>query len=85
MELAPPGIQTNAIVPGWYFTEMTEELRGTAFEQAVIRRPPAARWGETSDLIGAARFLAAPASGFVSGTVIAVDGGYLANDSVDRG
>ncbi|MGH7118953.1 MAG: SDR family NAD(P)-dependent oxidoreductase [Acetobacteraceae bacterium] len=84
VELAPLGVQVNAIAPGWYFTEMTEELRGTAFERAIIRRTPAGRWGETSDLTGAARFLAAPASGFVSGIVIPVDGGYLASDGVER-
>ena len=43
VELAPLGIQVNAIVPGWYFTEMTEELRGTPFEHAVMRRTPVGR------------------------------------------
>ena len=50
VELAPLGIQVNAVAPGWFFTEMTEELRGTTFEQAVKRRAPAGRWGETADL-----------------------------------
>ena len=51
VELAPLGIQVNAVVPGWYFTEMTDELRGTAFERSVIRRTPAGRWGATSSAL----------------------------------
>lgn len=84
VELAPLGIQVNAIAPGWYFTEMTGELRGTAFEQAVKRRAPAGRWGETPDLVGACLFLASGASDYVSGVVIPVDGGYAASDGLDR-
>lgn len=84
VELAPLGIQVNAVAPGWYFTEMTEELRGTGFHHAIERRTPAGRWGETRDLVGAVRFLAASASDFVSGTVIQVDGGFLASDGTDR-
>jgi 2-deoxy-D-gluconate 3-dehydrogenase len=84
VELAPLGIQVNAIAPGWFFTEMTEELRGTAFEQAVVRRAPAGRWGQTSDVVGACRFLASAASDYVNGIVIAVDGGYAASDGLDR-
>jgi NAD(P)-dependent dehydrogenase (short-subunit alcohol dehydrogenase family) len=85
VELAPLGIQVNAVAPGWYFTEMTEELRGTSFHHAIERRTPAGRWGETGDLVGAVRFLASAASGFVSGIVIPVDGGFLASDGTDRG
>jgi 2-deoxy-D-gluconate 3-dehydrogenase len=85
VELAPLGIQVNAIAPGWFLTEMTDELRGTEFEQAVKRRAPAGRWGETADLVGACRFLASAASDYVSGIVIAVDGGYAASDGLDRG
>jgi NAD(P)-dependent dehydrogenase (short-subunit alcohol dehydrogenase family) len=85
VELAPLGIQVNAVAPGWYFTEMTQELRGTGFQRAVERRTPAGRWGETADLVGAVRFLASAASGFVTGTVIPVDGGYYASDGADRG
>jgi 2-deoxy-D-gluconate 3-dehydrogenase len=85
VELAPLGIQVNAVAPGWYFTELTGELRGTPFQHAVERRTPAGRWGETTDLVGTVRFLASPASDFVTGTVITVDGGLLASDGVDRG
>jgi 2-deoxy-D-gluconate 3-dehydrogenase len=51
VELAPLGIQVNAVVPGRYFTEMTDELRGTAFERSVIRRTPTGRWGATSSAL----------------------------------
>jgi 2-deoxy-D-gluconate 3-dehydrogenase len=85
VELAPLGIQVNAVVPGWYFTEMTEELRGTAFEQSVIRRTPAGRWGEVRDLVGTCLYLASPASDYVTGAVIPVDGGYTASDGLERG
>ncbi|MBV9758119.1 MAG: 3-oxoacyl-ACP reductase FabG [Alphaproteobacteria bacterium] len=85
VELAPLGIQVNAVAPGWYFTEMTAELRGTDFQRAVERRTPAGRWGEAADLVGAVRFLASAASGFVTGTVLPVDGGYFASDGADRG
>ncbi|MEP6610139.1 MAG: SDR family oxidoreductase [Burkholderiaceae bacterium] len=84
VELAPLGIQVNAIVPGWFFTEMTEELRGTAFEQSVIRRTPAGRWGEAPDLVGTCVYLSSSASDYVNGAVIAVDGGYTASDGLER-
>jgi 2-dehydro-3-deoxy-D-gluconate 5-dehydrogenase len=84
VELAPLNIQVNAIVPGWYFTEMTEELRGAAFEQSVVRRTPAGRWGDGRDLVGTCLYLASAASDYVSGAVIAVDGGYTASDGLER-
>ena len=84
VELAPLGVQVNAIAPGYHFTEMVEELRGTAFEEAVRRRTPAGRWGEPNDLVGAAVFLASAASDFITGAVINVDGGHLASDGLDR-
>ncbi|HUJ97290.1 MAG TPA: 3-oxoacyl-ACP reductase family protein [Stellaceae bacterium] len=84
VELAPLNIQVNAIVPGWYFTEMTEELRGTAFEQSVVQRTPAGRWGDGRDLVGTCLYLASAASDYVSGAVITVDGGYTASDGLNR-
>jgi 2-deoxy-D-gluconate 3-dehydrogenase len=84
VELAPLGIQVNAIVPGWYFTEMTEELRGTAFEQSVIRRTPAGRWGDAPDFVGTCVYLSSAASDYVNGAVITVDGGYAVSDGLDR-
>jgi 2-deoxy-D-gluconate 3-dehydrogenase len=85
VELAPLGIQVNAISPGYFHTEITAELRGSPFEQAVKRRTPQGRWGETQDLIGACIFLASSASDHVTGACIAVDGGYLASDGLERG
>lgn len=84
VELMALGIQVNAIAPGWFFSEMTEELRGTDFEQSALRRIPAARWGRTADLVGTCLYLASPASDFVTGTVIPVEGGYLASDGLER-
>ena len=84
VELAALGIQVNCIAPGWFFTEMTEELRGTAFEHAVRRRAPSGRWGEAGDIAGACLFLASAASDMVTGTVIPVDGGYMASDGLER-
>ena len=84
VELMPLGIQVNAIAPGWFFSEMTEELRGTAFEESALRRIPAARWGRTADLVGTCLYLASPAADFVTGTVIPVEGGYLASDGLER-
>lgn len=85
VELAPFGIQVNAIAPGYYFTEMTAELAGTLLEQSMIRRTPSGRIGQTDDLVGTALYLASAASNHVTGMCIAVDGGYLASDGLDRG
>jgi NAD(P)-dependent dehydrogenase (short-subunit alcohol dehydrogenase family) len=85
VELAPLGIQVNAIAPGYYSTEINAELRGTPFEQAVIRRTPVGRWGDPDDLVGTSVYLASSASDHVTGACIAVDGGYSASDGLDRG
>jgi NAD(P)-dependent dehydrogenase (short-subunit alcohol dehydrogenase family) len=84
VELAPHGIQVNAIAPGYFYTEINTELRGTQFEQFVKQRSPNGRWGETSDLIGTCLYLASPASDHVNGACIVVDGGYLASDGLQR-
>ena len=85
VELTPLGIQVNAIAPGYFFTEMTGELRGTPLEQAIKRRTPSGRLGETSELVGTCIYLASAASDHVSGICIPVDGGYLASDGLERG
>jgi len=85
VELAPLGIQVNAIAPGYVYTEINVELRGSPFEQFVKRRTPSGRWGETRDLVGACIYLAAAAADHVTGTCITVDGGYLASDGLERG
>jgi 2-dehydro-3-deoxy-D-gluconate 5-dehydrogenase len=85
VELAPFGIQVNAIAPGYYFTEMNAELRGTRFEYAVAQRTPSGRWGDATELLGTCLYLAAPASDHVTGAHVVVDGGYLASDGLERG
>ena len=75
---AADNIQVNAILPGWIDTELTRVAR-TQVDQlhaSVIARTPAGRWGTPDDLAGIAAFLAAPASDFVTGAAIPVDGGF---------
>ncbi|MDT8715705.1 gluconate 5-dehydrogenase [Clostridium sp. 19966] len=73
-------IQVNGIGPGYIATPQTAPLReeGHPFNNFIIGRTPAARWGTTEDLIGPAVFLASNASDFVNGHVLYVDGGILA-------
>ena len=75
---AKDGIQVNAILPGWIDTALTRRAREqvTGLHDSVLKRTPAARWGVPDDFAGIAVFLAAPASDFVTGAAIAVDGGY---------
>jgi 2-deoxy-D-gluconate 3-dehydrogenase len=78
-EWAPHGVQVNAIAPGYIATSNTDALRSDDEREAEIRaRIPAGRWGRPEDLAGAAVFLASPASDYVNGHVLAVDGGWLA-------
>jgi 2-dehydro-3-deoxy-D-gluconate 5-dehydrogenase len=75
-EWAPHGVQVNALAPGYISTDNTAALRADADREPQIRaRIPAGRWGTPEDLAGAAVFLAAPASDYVTGHVLAVDGG----------
>jgi 2-deoxy-D-gluconate 3-dehydrogenase len=77
-ELAPRGVQVNAIAPGYVRTDNTIPLQEDAERSdAIVARIPAGRWGEPADIAGAAVFLASPASDYVTGTVLAVDGGWL--------
>jgi len=71
-------IQVNAILPGWIDTALTRRAREqvSGLHESVLKRTPAARWGVPDDFAGIAVFLAAPASDFVTGATIAVDGGY---------
>jgi 2-deoxy-D-gluconate 3-dehydrogenase len=78
-EWAPRGVNVNAIAPGYIATDNTDALRQDADRsRAILDRIPAGRWGEADDLAGATVFLASPASDYVSGTIIPVDGGWLA-------
>ena len=78
-EWAAKGINVNAIAPGYFETNNTEALRNDpARQKSILERIPAGRWGIPSDLAGAAVFLASPASNYVHGAVLPVDGGWLA-------
>jgi len=80
IEWARHGVCVNAIAPGYFRTPLTEKLlTGTPRGQEVLIRTPMARFGELEELIGAAVFLASDASSFVTGTLLAVDGGFLAS------
>lgn len=79
-EWARHNIQVNGIGPGYFATEQTRPIRvdGHPFNDFIVGRTPAGRWGEPDDLQGAAVFLASAASDFVNGQIIYVDGGILA-------
>jgi len=78
-EWAKCRINVNAIAPGYMATDNTAPLRADpARSAAILDRIPANRWGENSDLKGAVVFLASPASDYVHGHILAVDGGWLA-------
>ncbi|ODP37306.1 2-dehydro-3-deoxy-D-gluconate 5-dehydrogenase KduD [Sphingomonas turrisvirgatae] len=78
-EWASKGITVNAIAPGYIATNNTDALqKDETRNRQILERIPAARWGEPSDLGGAAVFLASRASDYVQGHILAVDGGWLA-------
>jgi 2-dehydro-3-deoxy-D-gluconate 5-dehydrogenase len=77
-EWAPHGITVNGIAPGYIATNNTALLREDAARNAaILSRIPAGRWGETSDVTGAYVFLSSPASDYINGTIITVDGGWM--------
>ena len=75
---AKDNIQVNAVLPGWIDTDLTRGAREQVpgLHERVLARSPSGRWGKPDDFVGIAVFLAAPASDFVTGTAIPVDGGY---------
>ena len=76
-DLASKGIRVNAISPGYIKTNMNSAiLQNSDRTASILNRTPVARWGVPNDLKGISVFLASPASDFVTGTVIPVDGGY---------
>lgn len=78
-EWAGQGINVNAIAPGYIETNNTEALRADpARNQAILERIPAGRWGHASDIAETAVYLSAPASDYVNGATLNVDGGWLA-------
>ncbi len=78
-ELAASGVQVNAIAPGYISTNNTAALQDDATRnRQILERIPTGRWGSPDDVAGAAIFLASRASDYVTGHVLAVDGGWLA-------
>lgn len=79
-EWAKFNIQVNGLGPGYFATSQTAPLRvaGNAFNEFIINRTPAGKWGDPDDLGGATVFLASAASNFVNGQILYVDGGILA-------
>ena len=78
-EWAPKGVNVNAIAPGYIATNNTAALQADEVRnRQILERIPAGRWGQPSDLAGAAVFLASDASDYVQGHILAVDGGWLA-------
>ena len=76
---APDGIRVNAVAPGWIETPLTSALRENAERNAaILARTPLARWGKPEDIAGGVLYLSSPLASFVTGTVLAIDGGYLA-------
>ena len=75
---AKDNIQVNAVLPGWIDTALTRRAREevSGLHERVLARTPAGRWGEPADMAGVAVFLCSPASDFITGTAIPVDGGY---------
>lgn len=80
-EWAKHNIQVNGIGPGYFATEQTAPIRvnGNPFNEFIVSRTPASRWGDPEDLAGAAVFLASRAADFVNGHILYVDGGILAS------
>jgi 2-deoxy-D-gluconate 3-dehydrogenase len=77
-EWASAGVNVNAVAPGYVETDNTQPLRDDPIRaRAILERIPAGRWGRPEDIAGAVVFLASPASDYVNGTLLAVDGGWL--------
>jgi 2-deoxy-D-gluconate 3-dehydrogenase len=78
-ELAPKGVQVNGIAPGYITTNNTAALQADETRnRQILERIPAGRWGKPEDIAGAAVFLASGAADYVTGHILAVDGGWLA-------
>ena len=79
VEWAPYGVTVNAIAPGVFRTDLNSALLDTPRGQEFLLRTPMKRFGQVEELVGAAIFLASEAATFVTGTVVTVDGGFLAS------
>jgi NAD(P)-dependent dehydrogenase (short-subunit alcohol dehydrogenase family) len=75
---AADGIRVNAVAPGWIATPLTQALQDDPERSApILSRTPMGRWGTPEEVASGAVFLASPAAGFVTGAILAIDGGYL--------
>ena len=75
---AADGIRVNAVAPGWIATPLTQALQDDPERSApILSRTPMGRWGTPEEVAGGAVFLASPAARFVTGAILAIDGGYL--------
>lgn len=79
VEWAPFGICVNAIAPGIFPTELNREILDSPRGKELIARTPMARFGAVEEVVGAAAFLASDESAFITGQIIAIDGGFLAS------
>jgi NAD(P)-dependent dehydrogenase (short-subunit alcohol dehydrogenase family) len=79
VEWAPHGVTVNGIAPGVFITDLNRHIVGSERGQELLMRTPMGRFGELDELVGAAVFLASDAASFVTGQLIAVDGGFLAS------
>jgi NAD(P)-dependent dehydrogenase (short-subunit alcohol dehydrogenase family) len=78
LDLAPLKITVNVIAPGWFDSPLTEPwMNKDELSQHILGHTALNRWGQSADLVGAFQYLASDAAGFVTGTVLSVDGGYL--------
>ena len=78
-EWASTGVRVNAIAPGFFMTALNQDKMSAARKALAIARTPMSRFGQLSELVGAAVYLASPAAGYTTGATISVDGGFLAN------
>jgi NAD(P)-dependent dehydrogenase (short-subunit alcohol dehydrogenase family) len=77
-EWADRGVRVNAISPGFFMTDLNQAKMSAARKEKALQRTPMGRFGNLDELVGAAVFLASPEAGYVTGTILNVDGGYLA-------